>query len=181
MVVPGMASRPADADVAFAYAAVTPFDVPGIGLDARDPSRERVAELGGQHRDVVAVDNSSTRVDRLADPPGPKSPLVDPVRVDAYDAKSSTVDIAPWKKVAVYRSVRKHSVLHRIAMVAITAPRPVLAIPALVTIAAGVLGVPVAKALCACGFEDRGCATASESTTTVPGRPEGVCGRRHLR
>jgi putative drug exporter of the RND superfamily len=38
--------------------------------------------------------------------------------------------------------------------VAITAPRPVLAIPALVTIAAGALGVPVAKTLCACGFED---------------------------
>jgi RND superfamily putative drug exporter len=38
--------------------------------------------------------------------------------------------------------------------VAITAPRRVLAIAALVTIAAGVFGLPMAKTLCACGFED---------------------------
>ena len=37
---------------------------------------------------------------------------------------------------------------------AITAPRRVLAVAALVTIAAGVFGIPVAKTLCTCGFED---------------------------
>jgi putative drug exporter of the RND superfamily len=38
--------------------------------------------------------------------------------------------------------------------VAITAPWRVLAIAALVTMAAGVFGMPAAKTLCACGFED---------------------------
>jgi hypothetical protein len=66
MVVRGMASRQADADLAFADAAVAPFDVPGIGLDARDPSRERVVELVGQHRDVV---QSTTRRRVLIDLP----------------------------------------------------------------------------------------------------------------
>jgi hypothetical protein len=32
-----------------ADAAVAPFDVPGIGLDAGDARHERVAELVGQH------------------------------------------------------------------------------------------------------------------------------------
>jgi putative drug exporter of the RND superfamily len=44
--------------------------------------------------------------------------------------------------------------LHRIAQLAISAPRRVLAVAALVAVAAGVFGVPVAKSLCACGFED---------------------------
>jgi uncharacterized membrane protein YdfJ with MMPL/SSD domain len=47
--------------------------------------------------------------------------------------------------------------------VAITAPRRVLAIAALVTITAGFFGVPVAKTLCACGFED----PAAESATVA--------------
>ena len=44
--------------------------------------------------------------------------------------------------------------LHRIAQLAVSAPRRVLAVAALVAVAAGVFGVPVAKSLCACGFED---------------------------
>jgi RND superfamily putative drug exporter len=44
--------------------------------------------------------------------------------------------------------------LHRIAQLAISAPRRVLAVAALVAVAAGVFGVPAAKSLCACGFED---------------------------
>ena len=44
---------------------------------------------------------------------------------------------------------------------AITAPRRVLAIAALVTIAAGVFGMPVAKTLCACGFEDHSSESAA--------------------
>jgi len=44
--------------------------------------------------------------------------------------------------------------LHRIAQLAISAPRRVLAVAALVAVAAGVFGVPVAKSLCACGFDD---------------------------
>jgi RND superfamily putative drug exporter len=59
--------------------------------------------------------------------------------------------------VAVYRPVRQHSVLQRIAIVAFTAPRRVLAI------AAGVFGMPVAKTLCACDFAD----PTSESATAA--------------
>ena len=44
--------------------------------------------------------------------------------------------------------------LNRIAQLAIAAPRRMLAIAALVAVAAGIFGVPVAKSLCACGFED---------------------------
>ena len=49
---------------------------------------------------------------------------------------------------------KDRSVLHRIARLAIAGPRRFIAIAALVTVAAGILGVPVAKTLCACGFED---------------------------
>ncbi len=45
-------------------------------------------------------------------------------------------------------------VLHRIARLAICAPRRMLTVAALVAVAAGIFGVPVAKSLCACGFED---------------------------
>lgn len=44
--------------------------------------------------------------------------------------------------------------LHRIAHLAIAAPRRVLAIAALVMVAAGIFGVPVAKSLSAGGFQD---------------------------
>ena len=44
--------------------------------------------------------------------------------------------------------------LHRIARLAIAAPRRVIAVAALATLAAGILGIPVAKSLCACGFGD---------------------------
>ena len=46
------------------------------------------------------------------------------------------------------------NVLHRIAQLAIGVPRRMLAVAALVAVAAGIFGVPVAKSLCACGFED---------------------------
>jgi putative drug exporter of the RND superfamily len=49
---------------------------------------------------------------------------------------------------------RRSSVLTRIALLAQAAPRRMLAIAALVAIAAAVFGVPVAKSLCACGFDD---------------------------
>jgi len=45
-------------------------------------------------------------------------------------------------------------VLQRIARLAIAAPRRVIAVAALATLAAGVFGIPVAKSLCACGFQD---------------------------
>jgi RND superfamily putative drug exporter len=45
-------------------------------------------------------------------------------------------------------------VLHRIARLAIAAPRRVIAVAALATVAAGIFGVPVANSLCACGFQD---------------------------
>ncbi|OMB94934.1 hypothetical protein A5733_01620 [Mycobacterium sp. NS-7484] len=44
--------------------------------------------------------------------------------------------------------------LHRIAHLAIAAPRRVLAVAALVMVAAGIFGVPVAKSLSAGGFQD---------------------------
>ena len=53
--------------------------------------------------------------------------------------------------------------LQRIARLAIVAPRRVIAVAALVTVAAGIFGIPVAKSLCACGFEDPG----SESATAT--------------
>jgi RND superfamily putative drug exporter len=45
-------------------------------------------------------------------------------------------------------------VLHRIAQRSNAAPLRMLAVAALVAVAAGIFGVPVAKSLCACGFED---------------------------
>jgi uncharacterized membrane protein YdfJ with MMPL/SSD domain len=52
---------------------------------------------------------------------------------------------APWKD---------DKVLFRIAMLAITAPRRIIAVAALVTVAAAVFGIPVAKSLSASGFQD---------------------------
>lgn len=49
---------------------------------------------------------------------------------------------------------RDRSVLHRVADLALTAPRRVIAVAALIAVAAAVFGVPVAKSLCACGFDD---------------------------
>lgn len=46
------------------------------------------------------------------------------------------------------------SFLHEIARMAIAAPRRVVTIAVLVTIAAAIVGIPVANTLCACGFED---------------------------
>jgi RND superfamily putative drug exporter len=54
-------------------------------------------------------------------------------------------------------------VLHRIARLAIAAPRRVIAVAALATVAAGILGIPVANSLCACGFQD----PTSESATAT--------------
>ena len=48
----------------------------------------------------------------------------------------------------------ERSFLHEIARMAIAAPRRVVAIAALVTIVTAIVGIPVAKTLCACGFED---------------------------
>ncbi len=45
-------------------------------------------------------------------------------------------------------------VLHRIALIGISEPRRLLAVALLVAAAAGIFGVPVAKELCACGFDD---------------------------
>jgi RND superfamily putative drug exporter len=45
-------------------------------------------------------------------------------------------------------------VLQRIAWLAIAAPRRVIAAALLATVAAALFGIPVAKSLCACGFQD---------------------------
>lgn len=51
-------------------------------------------------------------------------------------------------------SAPKDGILQRIAHLAVSAPRLMLALAALVAIATGIFGVPVAKSLCACGLED---------------------------
>ncbi len=51
-------------------------------------------------------------------------------------------------------------VLHRIAALAIAAPRRIIAIAALVMVAAGIFGIPVAKSLSAGGFQDPGSQSA---------------------
>jgi RND superfamily putative drug exporter len=48
----------------------------------------------------------------------------------------------------------KGGILRRIAQLAVVAPRRMLALAALVAVAAGIFGVPVATSLCACGLED---------------------------
>jgi putative drug exporter of the RND superfamily len=51
-------------------------------------------------------------------------------------------------------------VLHRIARLAIAAPRRILAVAALIMVAAAVFGIPVAKSLSAGGFQDPGSESA---------------------
>ena len=71
-----------------------------------------------------------------------------------------TIDIerpsaqATLPAIGAVASVSDGGVLNHIARLAIAAPRRMLAIAALVAVAAGIFGVPVAKSLCACGFED---------------------------
>ncbi len=64
--------------------------------------------------------------------------------------------------------------LHRIAHLAIAAPRRVLVVAALAMVAAGIFGIPVAKSLSAGGFQDptsesaqatRCCRTSSPAVT----------------
>jgi len=45
-------------------------------------------------------------------------------------------------------------VLHRIALMAIAAPRRILAVAALIMVAAAIFGIPVAKSLSSGGFQD---------------------------
>ena len=61
---------------------------------------------------------------------------------------------APRTVVGEATPPARGDVLHRIAQLAIGVPRRMLAVAALVALAAGMFGVPVAKSLCACGFED---------------------------
>ena len=48
----------------------------------------------------------------------------------------------------------KGGILQRIAQLAVVAPRRMLSLALLLAVAVGIFGVPVAKSLCACGFED---------------------------
>lgn len=61
---------------------------------------------------------------------------------------------APRTVVGEATPPARGDMLHRIAQLAIGAPRRMLAVAALVAVATGIFGVPVAKSLCACGFED---------------------------
>src|SRR5882757_7385482 len=51
-------------------------------------------------------------------------------------------------------SAEGHDVLQRIALLAIAAPRRIVAVAALVMVACGIFGIPVAKHLSAGGFQD---------------------------
>ncbi|OAN34545.1 MMPL family transporter [Mycolicibacterium iranicum] len=55
------------------------------------------------------------------------------------------------------------TVLTRVAGAALAAPRHFLVVALLVTVMAGLFGVPVAKSLCACGFEDPSAESARAS------------------
>ena len=54
----------------------------------------------------------------------------------------------------------RHPLLHRIALSALAAPRRILVAAALLTVALGVFGVPVAKSLSPSGFSDPGSESA---------------------
>jgi uncharacterized membrane protein YdfJ with MMPL/SSD domain len=57
--------------------------------------------------------------------------------------------------------------LHRIAMLAIAAPRRTLAVATLILVAAGIFGIPVAKSLSASGFADPTSESARATTTLI--------------
>ena len=60
------------------------------------------------------------------------------------------------------------TLLHRIALLAIAAPRRVIAFAVLLAVALGIFGVPVAKSLSASGFQDP--TAESAAATRVPDR-----------
>ena len=60
---------------------------------------------------------------------------------------------------------RSSDLLHRIALLAIAAPRRTIAIAGLITLAAGVFGIPVAQSLSASGFADPASESARAATT----------------
>lgn len=57
-------------------------------------------------------------------------------------------------RVSYERIERRKTLLHRIALLAIAAPRRVIGFAVLLTVALGIFGVPVAKSLSASGFQD---------------------------
>lgn len=57
--------------------------------------------------------------------------------------------------------------LERVARLAIAAPRRVIAVAILVGLAAGILGIPVAKSLCSCGFQDPGAQSAAANQLLI--------------
>ena len=58
------------------------------------------------------------------------------------------------------------TLLHRIALLAIAAPRRVIAFAVLLTVALGIFGVPVAKSLSASGFQDPTSESASGDSSS---------------
>ena len=63
--------------------------------------------------------------------------------------------------------IRSTGLLHRIGTSAVAAPRRILVVAALIAVAAGIFGIPVAATLCACGFEDPGSESARASRLLV--------------
>src|SRR5258707_8686561 len=61
----------------------------------------------------------------------------------------------------------RDGVLHRIAMMAIAAPRRTIAVAALILVAAGVFGIPVAKGVSAGGFADPTSESARATTILI--------------
>src|SRR5258705_495682 len=61
----------------------------------------------------------------------------------------------------------RDGVLHRVAMLAIAAPRRTIAVATLILVAAGVFGIPVAKSLSAGGFADPTSESAKATTILI--------------
>ncbi|WP_422746479.1 MMPL family transporter [Mycobacterium sp. WMMD1722] len=71
------------------------------------------------------------------------------------------------------KPVRNRSVLHRVADLALTAPRRVIIMAAVIAAAAALFGVPVAKSLCACGFDDPSAESARATALLTEGFGQG--------
>ena len=65
--------------------------------------------------------------------------------------------------------------LHRIALLAIAAPRRIVAVAVLVMVACGIFGIPVAKSLSAGGFQDPTSESAQATKLLAGNSARGTC------
>ena len=86
--------------------------------------------------------------------------------------RSGAEDSRTVGRLEAVTSSHVNGVLHRIARLAVSAPRRMLAVAALVAVAAGVFGAGLAsaKSLCACGFEDPSSESARRRKEVLDGQ-----------